>query len=69
MTASIGSAVLQDDGTIVLKLRAEHPGFVGVGELRYPVDHPKYFEVLEHLGGLEPGETKPVRPWDEKKAS
>lgn len=62
--ASIGSATLEKDGTIVLQLRAEsEDGAVGDALLRYPKDHPKYEEILRHLGGLRPGETKPVPPF------
>ena len=52
------------DGTITLYLRATGGGAVGDGMAVYPPSHPKYGEVLEHLGGLKPGETKPVPPWD-----
>ena len=55
---------MEPDGTIVLDLRAEGPGgIVGHGRLRYPKGHARYAEVLAHLGGLVPGETKAVRPW------
>jgi hypothetical protein len=61
----IGTATMRADGTIVLDLRAEGPGgAVGQGRLTYPPDHPQYAAVLRHLGGLRPGETKPVPPWD-----
>ena len=61
---SIGQANMLPDRTIVLTLRAEGPGgIVGHGQLRYPTSHPRYREVLDHLGGLEPGQTKPVPPW------
>jgi hypothetical protein len=64
---SIGSATMEADGTIVLKLRAEGPdGQTGDGLLRYPPAHPQYQEVLRHLGGLEKGEVKAVPPWSEK---
>ena len=38
---------------------------VGDSRLVYGKDHPQYRQVLQHLGGLEPGETKPVPPWDD----
>ena len=64
MTESIGVARMLPDGTIVLDLRAESPaGARGDGQLRYPKDSPQYQDVLKHLGGLQPGETKPVPPW------
>jgi hypothetical protein len=63
----IGSATMRDDGTIELVLRAEGPGgLVGDALLVYPVGHRQYREILEHLGGLAPGETKPVPPWPDE---
>jgi hypothetical protein len=62
--ASIGVAQMRDDGTIVLYLRATGPGgVVGTALLEYPPAHPKYQEVLRHLGGMKPGEVKNVPPW------
>jgi hypothetical protein len=61
---SIGVAKMLADGTIVMSLRAEGPGgIVGEGQMRYPKSHPNYAEVLQHLGGMKPGEEKPVPPW------
>ena len=65
--ASIGEATMEQDGTIVLTLRAEGPGAArGDAQFRYPPSHPEYREILAHLGGLKPGERKPVPPWEEK---
>lgn len=67
---SIGMATMEPDGTIVLYLRAEddESGAVGDATLLYPRSDPDYRRVLDHLGGLSPGEEKPVRPfpdsWD-----
>jgi hypothetical protein len=64
--ASIGAATMREDGTLVLDLRAVGPrGIVGDARLTYPPSHPEYQEVLHHLGGLRPGERKPVPPWPE----
>jgi hypothetical protein len=61
---SIGMATMAPDGTIFLDLRAEGPsGVRGDARLTYPPSHPQYREVLAHLGGLAPGERKPVPPW------
>jgi hypothetical protein len=63
--SSIGTATMEPDGTIVLQLNAQGPGgSIGDALLRYPPDHPQYHSVLDHLGGLHHGETKPVPPWD-----
>lgn len=64
---SIGSATMKDDGTILLQLRAEGPGgMLGDALVVYKPDDPKYQEILDHLGGLKPGEEKPVPPWPEE---
>jgi hypothetical protein len=61
----IGQATMEKDGTIMLWLRAEAPnGSVGHGWIEYPPSDPMYRSVLEHVGGLRPGESKPVPPWD-----
>ena len=63
----IGSATMAADGTITLNLRAEgQRGEIGDSALAYPPGHAQYREVLDHLGGLKPGEDKCVRPWPEK---
>ncbi len=61
---SIGSATMKEDGTLVLQLRAEgEGGMVGDAYFEYKPDDLRYQETLDHLGGLQPGETKPVPPW------
>lgn len=63
-TDFIGRARMLGDGTVVLNLRAEDgSGTVGHGQLRYPPSHKDYQRVLDHLGGLQPGEEKPVPPF------
>jgi hypothetical protein len=65
--ASIGSATMEQDGTIVLQLRAEGPkGTIGDALVRYPPNHPEYNKIRQHLGGLKKGEVKPVPPWPEQ---
>jgi hypothetical protein len=65
--ASIGSAKMKDDGTLVLQLRATgEGGIVGDAYITYEPDDPRYQETLDHLGGLEPGQEKPVPPWPEE---
>ena len=61
---SIGQAVMSADGTITMDLRAEGPGgAVGDARFVYPPDHKDYQMILKHLGGMKPGETKPVPPF------
>ena len=64
LPASIGTATMTADGTIVLDLRAEGPGgMIGDSRLVYPRTDKQYAEILKHLGGLRPGEHKSVPPW------
>ncbi len=65
-TRSIGSATMTADGTLKLMLRAEGGGAVGDALLVYPKGHKEYDNILRHLGGLKPGETKPVPPFPSK---
>lgn len=61
---TIGVARMERDGTVVLTLRAEGPHeTIGDGVIVYPPSHDDYQYVLDHLGGLEPGEEKMVRPF------
>ncbi len=60
---SIGTATLQQDGTLILRLRAQGPGGErGDGVLRYPPGHPDRDALIRHVGGLAPGQTKPFPP-------
>ena len=54
---TIGTAVMSADGTITLNLRSPD-GAEGV--LAYHKGDPDYARVLSHIGGIEPGEHKPV---------
>jgi hypothetical protein len=61
---SIGTATMDSVGTIVLDLRAEgRTGEVGSGRITYKKGDRNYHSILAHLGGLSPGDTKPVPPW------
>ena len=60
---SIGTAQMSADGTISLQLRAEEGEMVGDSFFEYKPDSPEYAEILDHIGGLKPGEEKSVSPW------
>jgi hypothetical protein len=50
-----------EDGTLVLNLCAEGlHGEIGDAQLTYAPFDPEYGEILRRLGGLVPGESKPV---------
>ena len=60
---SVGRAQMSADGTITLQLRSLWPDPVAESELVYPPDDPQYEEIKHHLGGIKPGESKPVPPF------
>ena len=62
----IGDATMAADGTITLNLRRTADGMSASGVFKYPVGDPNYQDVLKHIGGLRPGETKLVPAWDDK---
>ena len=61
--APIGTARMLADGTIELDLHARAGGAHGQARVVYPPTHAEYRRVLAHLGGLSPGQSKPVPPW------
>ena len=60
---SVGTAKMAADGTITLQLRSLWPDPIAEGQLVYAPDDPQYGEIKRHLGGIAPGESKPVPPW------
>jgi hypothetical protein len=58
-----GTAAMLDDGTLALHLRLTSDGKPANDTLTYRVSDRAYDNVLRHLGGLRPGETKQFRPW------
>jgi len=61
---SIGQATMLKDRTIQMTLRAEGPrGAVGDGLLVLRPGDKNYEATIAHVGGLEPGQSKPVPPW------
>lgn len=62
---SVGRAKMSPDGTITLQLRSLWPDPIAETQLVFALDDPQYADIKRHLGGIEPGETKPVPPWCE----
>ena len=60
---SVGRADMSPDGTITLRLRSLWPNPIAESELVYAPDDPQYEEIKHHLGGIKPGESKPVPPF------
>ena len=59
----VGTANMLDDGTISLHLRLTSDGKAVNDTLVYKITDRAYDNVLRHLRGLSPGETKEFRPW------
>ena len=57
---SIGNAVMAQDGTITLTLQAADGR---AGAFAYRRGDPQYARIFSHLGGMRPGEHKPVPPF------
>jgi hypothetical protein len=61
----VGDARMLDDGTIVINMRRTADGINVSGVFNFPVTDPHYKEVLDHIGGMKPGETRLVPAWDD----
>jgi hypothetical protein len=62
----IGDATMAEDGTITINLHRTSDGIFVSGRKQYVPGDPHYQEVLDHIGGLKPGETKLVPAWPDK---
>ena len=63
---SVGTAEMMPDRSIVLMLRTQSAdGAIGEARFVYSVDSRDYQALLDHLGGLEPSQSKSVLPWPE----
>ena len=56
----VGTATMLPDRTIVLDLRTNEGGTFGMAQFRYPPSHPQYAMIDRHIGGIAPGQSKPV---------
>jgi hypothetical protein len=60
---SIGTAQMSADGVITLHLKSLWPDPSEDTDLTYAPDDPQYDEIKKHLGGMTPGDSKPIPPW------
>jgi hypothetical protein len=58
-----GTATMLDDGTLSLHLRLTSDGKPIDDTVTYKSSDRAYDDILRHLGGLRPGDTKQFRPW------
>lgn len=59
---SVGSAKMSEDGTITLRLYTLWPQPFAETQHVYAPDDTQYGLIKRHLGGISPGQTKPVPP-------
>ena len=59
---SVGRAKMSADGAITLRLHTLWPQPFAESQRVYAPDDPQYAFIKRHLGGIAPGETKPVPP-------
>jgi hypothetical protein len=59
---SVGRAKMSTDGTITLQLRSLWPNPIAEAQLVYAPGDPQYEDIKHHLGGIAPGQSKPVPP-------
>ena len=57
---------MQADGTIVMNLVSLPPGPIAHTTMTVKPTDKVYREILDHIGGLKPGETKSVPPWPDE---
>jgi hypothetical protein len=60
---SIGTALMNRDGTITVNIREPQPGSPLDGVVAVRPGDPNYARIKSHLGGISPGERKPVPPF------
>ena len=60
---SVGVATMREDGTLIFQLRSEDHGMIAEAMQTYPPNHPKYKKMIDHLGGLKPGQSKSIPPF------
>ena len=61
---TVGSAYMQKDGTIELSLRTvASDGTIGEAMLAVGPDDERHASMVKHLGGIKPGEGRPIPPF------
>jgi hypothetical protein len=61
----IGTATAQPDGTLELRLIAKaDDGMHGEAMIVVSPTEERYARIVDHLGGIQPGQTKPVPAWN-----
>jgi hypothetical protein len=61
--AAIGVATMLQNGTILVGVRGTNTDSLLQGVLMVEPGDSTYQQLIDHVGGLKPGETKPIPPW------
>jgi hypothetical protein len=61
--ASVGVARMLDNGTILIGIRGPAVDGPLQAVLMVEPGDTNYQQIIDHLGGLKPGETKSIPPW------
>jgi hypothetical protein len=59
----IGECWLEEDGALSMRLFCTSDGQPASGQFSYPKTDKDYEAMLKHVGGIQPGERKPVAPF------
>jgi len=66
--ATVGSAYMRDDGTLEMSLRAvASDGTIGEALMIVAPTDSRHAEMVKHLGGIAPGEGRPIPPFPPSK--
>lgn len=64
---SVGIATMLQNGTILVGVSGPDSGSRAQAVLMVEPGDSNYQLIIDHLGGLKPGETKPIPPWPDQK--
>ena len=65
--ANVGYAEMTSDGVITLHLIGKtDSGIIAHAVETHRPSDPEYEEIIQHIGGMKPGEKKAVPPWPDK---
>jgi hypothetical protein len=59
---SVGTAKMSADGIVALRLRSLWYPPISEHRFLYAPGDPQYDAIKRHIGGIEPGQSKPVPP-------
>ena len=65
---SVGVATMLNNGTILIGVGGDGPAARAQAVLEIHPGDTNYQMIIDHVGGLKPGETKPIPPWPDSPA-